>query len=57
MRTALIAATTVATMSYCKSSSIETCRPNVGAGNRGFCNPNPRLPKSRVHHKRWTYNS
>jgi len=26
----------------CHYSSIEACRPNVLAGNRGFCNPNPR---------------
>jgi hypothetical protein len=25
----------------CRYSSIEQCRPNVLAGNRGFCNPNP----------------
>ena len=24
----------------CRYSSIEQCRPNVLAGNRGFCNPN-----------------
>lgn len=26
----------------CHYRSIEECRPNVIAGNRGFCNPNPR---------------
>ncbi|HTT46510.1 MAG TPA: DUF3551 domain-containing protein [Pseudolabrys sp.] len=26
----------------CQYNSIEECRPNVIAGNRGFCNPNPR---------------
>lgn len=26
----------------CRYSSFEECRPNVLAGNRGFCNPNPR---------------
>ncbi len=26
----------------CEYNSIEACRPNVIAGNRGFCNPNPR---------------
>jgi hypothetical protein len=26
----------------CHYSSIEECRPTVLAGNRGFCNPNPR---------------
>ena len=25
----------------CRFRSIEECRPNVLAGNRGFCNPNP----------------
>ena len=25
----------------CQYSSIEQCRPNVLAGNRGWCNPNP----------------
>jgi hypothetical protein len=39
----------------CQYSSIETCRPNVLAGNLGFCNPNPRwvepVPQSRVRHK------
>jgi hypothetical protein len=25
----------------CEYASIEACRPNVIAGNRGFCNPNP----------------
>ena len=25
----------------CRYGSIEACRPNVIAGNRGFCNPNP----------------
>jgi hypothetical protein len=26
----------------CQYASIEACRPHVLAGNRGFCNPNPR---------------
>ena len=26
----------------CQYWSFEACRPNVLAGNRGFCNPNPR---------------
>jgi Protein of unknown function (DUF3551) len=26
----------------CRFQSIEACRPYVIAGNRGFCNPNPR---------------
>jgi len=25
----------------CDYDSIEACRPNILAGNRGFCNPNP----------------
>ncbi len=25
----------------CQYSSFEQCRPNVLAGNRGWCNPNP----------------
>ena len=25
----------------CHYRSVEKCRPNVIAGNRGFCNPNP----------------
>jgi len=25
----------------CRYRSIEECRPNVLAGNRGFCNPSP----------------
>ena len=25
----------------CSFASIEACRPNVLAGNRGYCNPNP----------------
>jgi hypothetical protein len=40
----------------CRYRSLEACRPNVLAGNRGFCNPNPRwtgpVPKSRTRHKR-----
>ena len=35
----------------CHYYSIEACRANVLAGNRGFCNPNPRWvgppPKAR----------
>jgi Protein of unknown function (DUF3551) len=26
----------------CQYRTFEQCRPNVLAGNRGFCNPNPR---------------
>lgn len=47
----------------CEFNSVEECRPNVIAGTRGFCNPNPRWPgwsapaetgpKKHVrHHKR-----
>ena len=40
----------------CQYSSFEACRPNVLAGNRGFCNPNPRWTgpavKSHVRHQR-----
>ncbi len=25
----------------CSYASLEACRPNILAGNRGFCNPNP----------------
>ncbi len=43
----------------CQYRSIEECRPNVIAGNRGFCNPNPGWnphkaiapPKHRTRHK------
>jgi len=28
----------------CSYASIEACRPNVIAGNRGFCTQNPRWP-------------
>ena len=41
----------------CRYSSIEQCRPNVLAGNRGFCNPNPyfaaaRQPVERRHQRK-----
>lgn len=40
----------------CQYYSLEACRPTILAGNRGFCNPNPRwvgsAPKSKVRHKR-----
>lgn len=26
---------------HCEYRSVEECRPNVLAGNRGWCNPNP----------------
>jgi hypothetical protein len=28
----------------CTYNSVEQCRPNVIAGNRGFCNLNPSIP-------------
>ncbi|MCK9918425.1 DUF3551 domain-containing protein [Microbacteriaceae bacterium K1510] len=45
----------------CQYASVEACRPNVLAGNRGFCNPNPawnpaaavsprKVRRHRVHH-------
>ena len=36
----------------CQYRSIEECRPNVLAGNRGWCNPNPYFvtePAERRH--------
>jgi hypothetical protein len=36
----------------CQYRSIEECRPNVLAGNRGWCNPNPYFitePTGRRH--------
>lgn len=42
----------------CEFRSIEECRPNVLAGNRGWCNPNPYFAtayapaESRRHRKR-----
>jgi hypothetical protein len=41
----------------CQYASIEQCRPNVLAGNRGFCNPNPYYvaqpvpPRRHVKHR------
>jgi len=45
----------------CQYATFEACRPNVLAGNRGFCNPNPawnpaaavaprKVRRHRVHH-------
>lgn len=38
---------------YCQFNSVEECVPHVLAGNRGFCNPNPRyhaaVPLQRKH--------
>lgn len=43
----------------CHYRSVEECRPNVIAGNRGFCNHNPRyvgelvpVHRYKVHRKR-----
>lgn len=42
----------------CQYRSLEECAPNVLAGNRGFCNPNPAYsgppPKARQKYRgRW----
>jgi hypothetical protein len=43
----------------CQYASIEQCRPNVLAGNRGFCNPNPYFVAQpqpvRRHAKHWRH--
>jgi hypothetical protein len=40
----------------CQYRSVEDCRPNVIAGNRGTCNQNPRylgeIAPFRAHHRR-----
>jgi Protein of unknown function (DUF3551) len=41
----------------CSYASLEACRPNILAGNRGFCNPNPAyrgavVVEHRRHHRR-----
>ena len=38
----------------CQYNSIAECRPHVLAGNRGFCNPNPRYggPEQRRYKAR-----
>lgn len=41
----------------CEYRSIEDCRPNVLAGNRGWCNPNPYFaassqPIEQRHHRK-----
>jgi hypothetical protein len=36
----------------CQYSSLEQCRPNVLAGNRGFCNPNPSFAGAPVERRR-----
>jgi hypothetical protein len=53
---ALIGGGTGSVYEDCQYYSIEACRPVVLAGNRGFCNPNPRwvgpAPSPHVRHKR-----
>jgi Protein of unknown function (DUF3551) len=36
----------------CQYRSIEECRPNVLAGNRGWCNPNPYFVTNPTEHRR-----
>jgi len=36
----------------CQYRSIEECRPNVLAGNRGWCNPNPYFVANPTEHRR-----
>ena len=36
----------------CQYRSIEECRPNVLAGNRGWCNPNPYFVANPIEHRR-----
>lgn len=43
----------------CQYHSIEECRPNVLAGSRGWCNPNPYFvaqyqPAEYLHHRKRT---
>jgi len=53
---AFIAVGTGAVYEDCQYYSFEACRPHILAGNRGFCNPNPRwtgaVVKPRAHHRR-----
>jgi hypothetical protein len=35
----------------CQYRSIEECRPNVLAGNRGWCNPNPYFVAGPTEHR------
>jgi hypothetical protein len=37
----------------CQYRSIEECRPNVLAGNRGWCNPNPYFVAAPTAQKRF----
>lgn len=36
----------------CRYRSFEECRPNVLAGNRGWCNPNPYFVANPTEHRR-----
>ena len=36
----------------CRYRSVEECRPNVLAGNRGFCNPSPYYVANATEHRR-----
>jgi len=38
---------------YCQYRSIEECRPNVLAGNRGWCNPSPYFVARRIEDRRF----
>ena len=53
---AFIAVAQGAVYEDCQYYSFEACRPVVLAGNRGFCNQNPRwtgpVPTKRASHKR-----
>jgi hypothetical protein len=53
---AFITVGTEAVYEDCQYRSFEECRPNVLAGNRGFCNPNPRwtgpAPAAKAAHRR-----
>jgi len=39
---------------YCEYNSVEECVPHVLAGNRGFCNPNPRFHGGQQEQKHST---
>lgn len=58
---AFIAVGTGAVYEDCQYYSFEACRPHVLAGNRGFCNPNPRwtgvVVSPHTHHRRHVQNS
>ncbi|HKS87306.1 MAG TPA: DUF3551 domain-containing protein [Pseudolabrys sp.] len=53
---ALISVGTGAVYEDCQYYSFAACQPNVLAGNRGFCNPNPRwtgeVVRPHAHHRR-----